>query len=44
MAIENYVDFLLHLPGLEHLFRGVVRKIIYCSNKVNDPEDGIYLS
>ena len=44
MAIESYVDFLLHLPGFEHLSRGVARKIIYCSIKVNFPKNGMYLT
>ena len=44
MAIESYVDFLLHLPGFEHLSRGVARKIIYCSKMVNIPKDWRLLS
>lgn len=44
IAIDGYVDFLLRLPGFDHLSKGVAKKIINTSKMVNIPKDWKYIS
>jgi hypothetical protein len=44
LAIDNYVDFLLRLPGFDHLSKGVAKKIINTSKMVNIPKDWKYMT